>query len=211
MSGCCSDDGRHAAVGSGVRRVLWWALALNATMFAVELGAGLAARSVALQADALDFLGDSANYGLSLAVLAMGPLWRSRAALVKGATLGAFGLWVLATTVDHALHQGVPHGETMGAVGLLALVVNVVVAWLLFRHRGGDANLRSAWLCSRNDAIGNLAVIAASAGVLGTGTAWPDLAVGAIIAALALSAAIAILRQATAELVAAGTGTVPRF
>lgn len=181
------------------RRLLWIALVLNAAMFVVEAGAGLAARSVALQADALDFLGDTATYAISLAVLARPPRWRAGAAILKGASLGLLGLWVAGATIFSALRQPLPVAEVMASVGTLALVVNVAVAVMLFRMRGGDANMRSVWLCSRNDAIGNLAVILAAFGVFGTGTGWPDLAVALVMASLALTASVSILRQAAGE------------
>jgi Co/Zn/Cd efflux system component len=187
------------ALGARARQVLWIALVLNAAMFAVEIGAGLAAKSVALQADALDFLGDAATYAISLAVLGRPLRWRAGAAMLKGVSLGALGIWVAVATVLSALAQPLPDHTVMGGVGVLALVVNAIVAVMLFRMRGGDANLRSAWLCSRNDAIGNLAVLAAALGVFGTATVWPDLIVGAVMAALALSASVSILRQARAE------------
>ncbi len=181
------------------RRILWVALVLNAAMFVIEAGAGLAAKSVALQADALDFLSDTATYAISLAVLTRPPRWRAGAALLKGASLGLLGLWVAGATVFSALRQPLPVAEVMGAVGALALAVNIAVAVMLFRMRGGDANMRSVWLCSRNDAIGNLAVILAALGVFGTATVWPDLAVAGVMAALALSASVSILRQAAGE------------
>jgi len=186
-------------LGGRARQILWIALALNAAMFAVEIGAGLAAKSVALQADALDFLGDAATYAISLAVLGRPLRWRAGAAILKGVSLGALGIWVAVATVLSAIAQPLPDHAVMGGVGVLALVVNAIVAVMLFRMRGGDANLRSAWLCSRNDAIGNLAVLAAALGVFGTATVWPDLIVGAVMAALALSASVSILRQARAE------------
>ncbi|MEJ2119978.1 MAG: cation transporter [Alphaproteobacteria bacterium] len=186
-------------LGERARQILWIALVLNAAMFAVEIGAGLAAKSVALQADALDFLGDAATYAISLAVLGRPLRWRAGAAILKGVSLGALGIWVAVATVLSAIAQPLPDHTVMGGVGVLALVVNAIVAVMLFRMRGGDANLRSAWLCSRNDAIGNLAVLAAALGVFGTATVWPDLIVGAVMAALALSASVSILRQARAE------------
>ncbi len=203
MSADCCHPGRPAGGGTPVaayRRVLWIALAVNAAMFVLEAGAGLATGSVALQADALDFLGDAANYGLGLAVLGMALAWRARAALLKGASMGLFGLWVLGSTLYHAIHPGEPGALTMGAVGLLALAANVGVALLLYRHRNGDSNRRSIWLCTRNDAIGNIAVVAAASGVFATGSAWPDLLVGAIMAGLALTAARRVIGQATVEL-----------
>jgi Co/Zn/Cd efflux system component len=182
------------------RRVLWIALAINLAMFLGEIVAGIASGSRALQADALDFLGDSANYAISLGVAGMALDWRSRAALLKGGTILAFGLYVLVTTVLAALGRGVPQAETMGIVGVIALIANGSVALMLYRYRSGDANMRSVWICSRNDAIGNLAVLLAAAGVVGTGTAWPDLAVALIMAALGIWGGLQIISQARAEL-----------
>ena len=185
------------------RRVLWIVLAINGAMFAGETVAGWWGRSVALQADALDFLGDAATYALTLAVLGLGLRWRAMAAAIKGASMAVFGLWVLAMTVYHGLAGSLPNAPLMGSVGSLALVANVVSAALLYRHRSGDANRRSVWLCSRNDVIANLAVIIAGAGVWASASGWPDLMVGAAIAALALSSSVQVLRQARAEMAAA--------
>lgn len=194
----CHDDG--AATSPAYRRVLWIALVVNAAMFGVEVVAGISAGSVSLLADAVDFFGDAANYGLSLAVLGMGLAWRARAAWLKGLSMGAFGLFVLGRA-GWSLWQGtVPEPVTMGVVGTLALAANVAVAALLYAWREGDANMRSVWLCSRNDAIGNIAVMAAALGVFGTGSAWPDLLVAAIVSALALSAAVSVVRQARGEI-----------
>lgn len=188
------------ATDRAYRRVLWAALAVNALMFAVEIAAGIGAGSAALLADSLDFLGDAANYGLSLFVLGMGLAWRARAALVKALSMAAFGLWVGGTALHHALAGTLPDARVMGVVGLLALAANLGVALLLFRHRDGDANRRSVWICTRNDAIGNLAVLAAALGVFGTGTLWPDVAVATIMAALALWGAAQVIRLAAGEL-----------
>ena len=182
------------------RRVLWIALLVNATMFAVELGAGYRSGSLSLLADAIDFAGDALNYGVSLAVLSAALAWRARAAILKGLSMAGFGLFVLIRAVWGALSGDVPDAATMGAVGVIALLANLGVAWMLYAFRDGDANMRSVWLCSRNDAIGNLAVMGAALGVLGTGTAWPDLAVAAIMAALALHGGWQVLRQARDEL-----------
>jgi Co/Zn/Cd efflux system component len=168
---CCADA--HASTAPGWRRALWVALVVNAGMFAVEIGAGLAAGSSSLQADSLDFLGDAANYAISLGVTGMALSWRARAALLKGITLFALGVWVAATTILHAYYGTLPKAELMGAVGFLALVTNGGVALTLYRFRSGDANMRSVWICSRNDAIGNVAVLFAAIGVFGTGTGWP--------------------------------------
>lgn len=183
-----------------MRRVLWIALIINAAMAAIEIGGGLQSASVALLADAIDFLGDAANYGLSLAVLGLGLAWRARAAAFKGWSMGLYGLGVLAHAVWSAANGRTPEPVTMGLIGLLALAANLTVAVLLYRYRDGDANMRSVWLCTRNDAIGNLAVLAAAAGVFGTGSRWPDLLVAAGMALLALSAAFSVVRQARAEL-----------
>jgi len=199
MDACCSapppPDG-----SSAYRRVLWIALVVNAAMFGVEVIAGIAAGSVSLQADALDFFGDAANYALSLSVLSLALVWRARAALVKGLSMGVFGVWVLGAAAFNIIGGGTPHAITMGVVGFVALIANVVVALLLYRFREGDANMRSVWLCSRNDAIGNAAVMVAALGVFGTGTLWPDIAVAAVMAGLALSASVETVRAALHEL-----------
>ena len=189
-----------AAAAPGYRHVLWAALVINAAMFVVEGGAGLAAGSVALQADALDFLGDAATYALTLFVLGLALRWRARAALLKGASMGLFGLWVMGNSIYHLFVPSAPTAEVMGSVGLLALAANLVSAFLLYRHRHGDANMRSVWLCTRNDALGNIAVILAGAGVFASGSNLPDLAVGAVMAALALTSARQVLRHARREL-----------
>ena len=205
MAGCCHDDHCSAGVGKALnspawRRALWIALSVNAVMFAGEIVAGVAAGSASLQADALDFLGDSGTYAISLMVAGLGLGWRARAALLKGAGLLVLGLWVIGSTAWHALAGTLPEAEVMGAVGLLALLANAGVALMLFRFRTGDSNMRSVWICSRNDAIGNLAVLAAAAGVFGTGTGWPDLIVAAIMASLSISGGWQIVRQARGEL-----------
>ncbi|WP_370152567.1 cation transporter [Ferrovibrio sp.] len=187
--------------GTGSPRfALWIALVLNAGMFAVEVAAGLAAGSTALLADSVDFLGDAANYGLALAVLSLALVWRARVALLKGLSMGLFGLWVIAMALSHAIAGTVPEPATMGAVGVAALAVNVGVALLLYRFRTGDANMRAVWLCSRNDAIGNLAVLAAASGVFATGTPWPDIAVAALMAGLAIWSAVQVIGHARREL-----------
>lgn len=182
------------------RRALWIALAVNGIMFAVEMAAGVAGGSKALQADALDFLGDSANYAISLGVAGMAIAWRARAALFKGATLALLGLYVLAATAWAVWNGRMPEAEVMGLVGIAALVANAIVALLLFRFRDGDANMRSVWICSRNDVIGNLAVVLAAAGVFGTGTAWPDLIVAGVMAILGITGGVQIVTQARSEL-----------
>lgn len=198
---CCSHGcAPPASQSPRYRRVLWAALVINAVMFVVELAGGLRAGSVSLLADAVDFFGDAANYGISLVVLGMSLTWRARAALVKGLSMGAFGVFVLGRAAWSALAGTVPEPLTMGAIGTLALVANVAVALMLYAWRDGDANMRSVWLCSRNDAIGNLAVMAAALGVFGTGSGWPDLAVAVTMGVLALTAARSVVQQARGEL-----------
>jgi Co/Zn/Cd efflux system component len=175
-------------------------LGINAVMFLVEIGAGVAAGSASLQADALDFLGDATNYGISLLVVGMALRYRASAALAKGATMGAFGLWVIGAVVWHALHGTLPSAITMGAVGFAALLANAASFALLWVYRHGDANMRSAWICTRNDVLGNLAVLLAALGVFGTGTGWPDIIVAAIMATLALQGAATVIRQSLDEL-----------
>ncbi len=203
MSGCC-HDGCRASTGPsdtpGWRRALWIALVVNAGMFLAEIVAGAAAGSTSLQADAIDFLGDAANYAISLGVAGMALVWRARAALLKGVSLAVLGAAVLASTLWHAHTGTLPTAETMGVVGILALFANAGVALMLWRFRTGDANMRSVWICSRNDAVGNLAVVAAAAGVFGTGTAWPDLIVATIMAGLGIAGGSHIVRAALAEL-----------
>ena len=182
------------------KRVLWTVIAINALMFLVEMAAGQLAGSQALQADALDFLGDALTYGISLAVIGSSVVVRSTAALFKGLSLTLMGLWVFGATAYHVLVLGVPKAEVMGVIGVLALAANLTSVLLLVRYKDGDANVRSVWLCSRNDAIGNVAVMAAAVGVWATASAWPDLLVAAAMALLFLSSSAQILRQALAEL-----------
>ena len=182
------------------KRVLWTVIAINAAMFVTEIVAGHLARSQALQADALDFLGDTITYGLSLAVIGASLRIRATAALFKGLSLSLMGAWVLGSTLYHVLILGLPRAEIMGVIGILALAANLASVLLLMRYKDGDANVRSVWLCSRNDAIGNVAVMIAAAGVWGTGTKWPDLIVAAIMASLFLWSSFQILRQSWREL-----------
>lgn len=202
MSAHCCHDATCSSppVDPRFRRALWIALVLNATMFVVEFGASWTSGSLALLADSIDFFGDAGNYAISLAVLGMGLAARARAALFKAACMAAFGVFVLGRALWNVKAGTVPEPATMGAVGFVALLVNVGVAWLLYRFRAGDANMRSVWICSRNDAVGNLAVMLAALGVFGTGTAWPDLVVAAVMGLLALTGGWAVLRQARGEL-----------
>lgn len=199
-SRCCNAGCSTPVVSPGFRKALWLALAINLTMFVVEIISGLRSGSVSLLADAIDFAGDAANYAITLTVLSMGLIWRARAAMLKGASMLAFGMFVLGRAGWSMYADVVPEPMTMGVIGVLAFVANVVVALMLYAFREGDSNMRSVWLCSRNDAIGNIAVIAAAAGVLGTGSAWPDLIVALIMAGLALSAGFSVVRQARQEL-----------
>ncbi|MFV0409764.1 MAG: cation transporter [Paracoccus sp. (in: a-proteobacteria)] len=199
MSGCCGGNARFDGMSADYKRRLWIVIALNAIMFAVEMGAGQLARSQALQADALDFLGDALTYGVSLAVIGASLRVRSLAALAKGISLLVMGLFVFGSTLWRVLHTTTPEAEIMGAVGFLALAVNLASVALLVRYKDGDANVRSVWLCSRNDAIGNVAVMLAAAGVWGTASGWPDLIVAGIMAGLFLSSSFQIIRQALAE------------
>ena len=204
---CCSSSSssNNTANDPRWRRALWIALGVNAAMFAAEIVAGVAGGSKALQADALDFLGDTANYAISLGVAGMALVWRARAALLKGATLALLGLYVLGTALWAVWHGAMPHAEVMGIVGVVALLANAGVALMLYRFRTGDANMRSVWLCSRNDAIGNIAVVLAAAGVFGTGTAWPDLIVAGIMALLSISGGMQIIAAARRELTSSAT------
>lgn len=195
---CCSPQ--PSFVDPRWRRALWIALAVNAFMFFVEVAASWSAGSVALLADAIDFFGDAANYGLSLAVLSMALHARSRAAIVKAGCMAAFGAFVLGRAA-WALQAGTPpQPVAMGLVAVAALLANLGVALLLYRHRNGDANMRSVWICSRNDVIGNAAVGLAALGVFGTGTAWPDLLVAALMAVFAITGAASVVRHARIEL-----------
>nr|WP_319385394.1 cation diffusion facilitator family transporter [uncultured Roseibium sp.] len=212
MGACCAKtQAPFDGMSKDYRRRLWLVIGLNAGMFVVEMAAGQAAGSKALQADALDFFGDAVTYGISLAVIGASLRTRALAALGKGVSLLLMGLWVAGSTLHQVFVLGVPEAAVMGSVGLLALAVNLASVLVLVRYKDGDANVRSVWLCSRNDAIGNVAVMIAAMGVWGTATAWPDLAVAGLMAALFLSSAIQILSQGVREFrqktpVTAGTG-----
>jgi Co/Zn/Cd efflux system component len=196
---CCGANVRFDGLDPRYKRVLWIVIAINAAMFVVEIAAGHIAGSQALQADALDFLGDTLTYGLSLAVIGRSVQTRSYAALFKGLSLTVMGLWVFGSTLYHVLVLGVPRAEIMGVIGFMALAANVASVLLLLRYKDGDANVRSVWLCSRNDAIGNVAVMGAALAVWGTTSAWPDLLVAAIMAGLFLWSSAQILQQGWRE------------
>lgn len=202
MSDCCSGGcaSDKPPVDPTYRRILWIALLVNGAMFGIELFFGWASGSVSLLADAVDFFGDAANYGVSLFVLALAPIWRARTALVKGITMGSYGVFVLGATAWHFATGTVPKAETMGMVGFLALMANGLVAVLLFAYRSGDSNMRSVWLCTRNDAIGNVAIMLAALGVFGTGAGWPDIVVAAVMGILGLTAARTVIAQARSEM-----------
>ena len=202
MSSCCSGpcSSQPPPPDKRYRKVLWVALLINILMFGVELVSSFASGSVSLLADSVDFLGDAGNYAVSLFVLGMATIWRSRAAYGKGVVMGAFGVLVLARALWIGLGSHVPEAQAMGVVSLLALAANGAVAYLLYAFRHGDANMRSVWLCTRNDMIGNLAVMLAALGVFGTGAGWPDIAVASIMAVLGLSAARDIISRARSEM-----------
>lgn len=211
MSDChsCERGPATEPKDDGFRRALWIALIVNAGMFLAEAGSSVASGSVALLADAADFFADAATYAITLMVLGMGAVARGRAALVKGLSLGALGVWVIAGIGYKILTGAAPEPLIMGPVGALALLANLSVAVMLYRHRAGDANRESVWLCSRNDAIGNLAVLAAAGFVFWTGSHWPDIAVAAVMAYLGLSAAWRIVRRARGELHQARGAAMP--
>ncbi len=199
MSGCCDHDAKFDGMSDDYKRRLWLVIAINAAMFWVEVTAGQLARSQALQADALDFLGDALTYGISLAVIGASIKVRSAAAITKGISLFLMGFWVFGSTVYRIFYVGVPKAEVMGSAGIIALLANVASVLILMKYKDGDANVRSVWLCSRNDAIGNVAVMIAALGVWGTSTGWPDLVVAIIMAGLFLNSAFQILRQSLTE------------
>lgn len=197
---CAAPSASNAAQDPRYRRILWVALFVNAAMFGFEIIGGMQANSTAVMADAIDFFGDAANYGLSLVALSMAAIWGSRAALFKGLCMGAFGCFVLGHTAWSIAGGVVPEPSTMGLIGSVALIANLFVAILLFAYRSGDANMRSVWLCTRNDAIGNIAVMLAAAGVFGTGSGWPDWLVALLMGSLAIGASFSVVRHARSEI-----------
>ena len=199
MAKCCENNAKFDGISEDYKRRLWVVIALNAVMFILEITAGQLAKSQALQADALDFLGDALTYGISLAVIGASIQVRTNAALFKGASLFLMGFWVLGSTLYRVFYADIPQAEIMGAIGFLALMTNLASVLILVRYKDGDANVRSVWLCSRNDAIGNVAVMIAALSVWSTASRWPDLIVAAIMSGLFLSSAILIVRQALKE------------
>jgi len=197
---CCSHGVTFEGLSTDYKRRLWIVIAINASMFLVEMAAGALAGSQALQADALDFLGDATTYAISLAVIGTSIQIRARAAILKAISLTAMALWVLGSTAYHVVVLGIPRAEVMGVIGFLALAANAASVLILMRYKDGDANVRSVWLCSRNDAIGNVAVMVAALAVWGTATKWPDLLVAAIMAGLFLNSSIQILQQSFREM-----------
>ncbi len=200
MAGCCGQDAKFDGASVAFKRSLIAVISINGAMFITEIVAGITAGSQALLADALDFLGDTATYAISLAVIGMPLIVRAKAALFKGISLALMGFWVFGSTLYHVLVTTTPQAAVMGAVGFLALLANLASVLLLLKYRNGDANVRSVWLCSRNDAIGNIAVILAASGVWASKTAWPDLLVAGLMASLFLWSALQIIRQARAEI-----------
>lgn len=199
MACSCSHESAPLKPNSKFRMALWIALWINLSMFLVELVGGAYAHSSALWADSLDFFGDAVNYGISLAVLGASLYWRATVALIKGLTMAAFGLVVMAKVIYAYLLGIPPEAITMGIIGAIALLANVITAVILYAFRDGDSNMKSVWLCSRNDAIGNVAVIFAAIGVFGTGSLWPDMIVAVIMASLGLTAGYQVVKQALQE------------
>ncbi|MFT5722228.1 MAG: cation diffusion facilitator family transporter [Motiliproteus sp.] len=197
--GCCSSNVKFDGASTGFKRALWYVIAINATMFAVELFGGALVGSQALKADALDFLADAATYGLSLWAIGRSVKTRANAAILKGISLLLMGAWVFSSSIYQVFILQVPAAPLMGLIGLMAFAANIGSVLILVRYKDGDANVRSVWLCSRNDAISNLAVIAAAAVVWFTQSAWPDLLVAIFMAGLFTRSAIQILKQAWAE------------
>ncbi len=203
-AGCGHEHGPFDGMSDTYKRRLWAVIFINAAMFAVEMTAGQMARSQALQADALDFFADAVTYGISLAVIGASLKVRSMAAAAKGISLFFMGLWVFGSTIWRVFYDGMPEAPVMGVIGFMALAANVSSVLLLMNYKDGDANVRSVWLCSRNDAIGNVIVMIAALGVWGTATAWPDLAVAFIMAGLFLNSSTQILWQSWQEWKAGG-------
>lgn len=199
MMGSCCSNSNFDGTSQAYKRILWIVIAINAGMFFVEMFSGLMAQSQALQADALDFLGDSLTYGISLWVIGKSIQLRSKVALLKGISLCLMALWVFSSTLYRVFVLNEPNPMIMGTIGIAAFIANMVSVLLLMRYKDGDANVRSVWLCSRNDAIGNLIIVLAASGVWATSSAWPDLMTAGIMAGLFLSSSLQIIKQALAE------------
>ena len=195
---CC--DVKIKKVNQKFRKILWIALILNFSMFIIELAYSFSADSVSLIADSIDFFGDSANYGVSLFVLGLGVASRAKASLLKAATMSLFGFWVIGTSIYNAIAISNPEPKLMGTMGLIAMFVNLVVALLLYSFRDGDSNMKSVWLCTRNDVIGNITVVMAASGVFFTATRWPDLVVAFGMGVLSLHSSIQVMQVAKLEL-----------
>ena len=200
MAGCCEHDLKFEGISGRYKAILWIVIAINALMFLVETGASVAANSMALRADALDFLGDTFTYGITLLAIGHSLRWRASAAMFKGVTLLLMGLWVLGSSLYQVMVLGIPNEVMMGSVAMLAFAANLVSVLLLLRYRDGDANVRSVWLCSRNDAIGNLAVMLAAGAVYYTQTKWPDLLVAFLMSGLFFYSSFQIIYRARGEL-----------
>lgn len=201
MSNCCEDKTCEvSALRKSQGSVLKAVLAINAVMFLVEAGAGFMAHSTALLADSLDMLGDSIVYGFSLYILLRSERWQAVSALLKGTVMALFGFFVLGEAVYKILYPVFPVAETMGGIGVVALLANSLCLALLWRHRSDDINMRSVWLCSRNDIIANLSVLVAAVGVWFTGSGWPDIMIGLFIAAIFLRSAVHVIINAVREL-----------
>ncbi len=200
MGANCCHDVKFDGMDPAYKRALIWVILINAGMFLVEMPMGFVGQSQALKADALDFLGDTFTYAISLAVIGKAASLRAKAALAKGVSLLLMGIWVLASTIYSVFYQPQPEAIIMGSIGFAALVANLLSVLFLLRFKDGDANVRSVWLCSRNDAIGNIMVMLAASGVWASGTGWPDLIVAAIMASLFLWSALSIIQQSIGEL-----------
>lgn len=200
MTGCNHCESDKKPVSHGAKNALWIALAANLVMFFVEVIGSLKADSVSLRADALDFLGDAANYAVTLFVLGMAVTIKAKASMAKGIVMGSFGLWVFGSAIYNLQQGAAPESHTMGVLGILALLTNLSVALILYKYREGDSNMQSVWLCSRNDAIGNIAVILAAVGVYFTGKNIPDVVVASLMAILGLTAAFRVLKLSKQEL-----------
>lgn len=199
MANCSCDNMKFDGISSSYKRILWVVIFINAFMFIIEFSAGFMANSKALQADALDFLGDTLTYTITFLVIGHSVKWRSGAALIKGISLLFMGLWVAGSTFYNVFFAQIPNETIMGSIAISAFIANVVCALLLMRYRDGDANVRSVWLCSRNDAINNLLVLIAAGVVYITQSHWPDLIVAFLMSIIFLHSAALIIKQAWKE------------